>query len=70
MSVVPIERQLRRRIPRFLVRNQRWVTEARDTLPLWKQLASAPESDSSEDRAVRKRADAREEAWSSAYSAT
>jgi hypothetical protein len=69
-AAVPIEvrSSRRRRTPRFLVRNARWVAEARDTPPLWTQWA--PQSEEEPRRAPRDEpASAREEEWSSAYSA-
>jgi hypothetical protein len=71
VSAIPIEIKFQRRrsIPRFLARNAKWVAEARDTLPLWREWASEElEPEQRGKAAARKSADAREEEWSSAYS--
>jgi hypothetical protein len=73
MSVIPIEarseaRSTRRRgAPRFLERNARWVAEARDTLPLWKQWAAElPEPEQTNTTTAGEPAEVWEEEWSSA----
>jgi hypothetical protein len=78
MSMVMLEvvrRVRRRRLGRVLIRNAEWVGEARDRPSLWTEWSSElPEAEhggrSAGQPAGREAARAREEEWTSAYSAT